>query len=240
MSNSMVKIDVHLTFHIKTTSVQMNPGDLPRIFAYIDGILREIGSIPLIVGGISDHVHILASLPPSMTISELARIMKANSSRWIKTLSPVYSTFTWRTGYRAFSVSPSLLDKTFLYIKNQECHHRTKTFQDEYKAFLAAYKILYDEKYLVNDWSRNGCIIHGYLPYPWVFTHGCILAPLRGSDINPNIEKFLPCCFTCLYKITDCLCSSKITSMIKPSRWNAVVGQKRCEYCTITKKCSFP
>ncbi len=151
MSNSMVKIDVHLIFHIKTTSVQMASGDLPRIFAFIGGILKENGSIPIIVGGISDHVHILASLPACMTISELARITKANSSRWIKTLSPVYSTFAWQNGYGAFSVSPSILDKTIHYIKNQEQHHRTKTFQDEYKAFLEAYKIPYDEKYLFND-----------------------------------------------------------------------------------------
>ena len=129
----------------------MASGDLPRIFAFIGGILKEIGSIPLIVGGISDHVHTLASLPPLMTISELARNTKANSSRWIKTLSPVYSTFAWQNGYGAFSVSPSLLDKTIHYIKTQEQHHRTKTFQDEYKAFLEAYKIPYNEKYLFND-----------------------------------------------------------------------------------------
>jgi REP element-mobilizing transposase RayT len=151
MANSMVKIDVHFIFHIKTTSVPMAPGDLPQIFAYIGGTLKEFGSIPLIVGGISDHVHLLASLPASMTISEMARITKANSSRWIKTLSPAYSKFAWQNGYGAFSVSPSLLDKTILYIKNQERHHRTKSFQDEYKAFLEAYQIPYDEKYIFND-----------------------------------------------------------------------------------------
>ena len=63
MANSMVKIDVHLIFHIKSTSVQMNTGDLQQIFAYIGGVLKEYGSIPFIVGGITDHVHILSSLP---------------------------------------------------------------------------------------------------------------------------------------------------------------------------------
>ena len=129
----------------------MNTDDLPQIFAYIGGVLKEYGSIPFIVGGITDHVHILSSLPPNMTISEMARITKANSSRWIKSLSPAYSKFAWQNGYGAFSVSPSLLDKTILYIKNQERHHRVQTFQDEYKAFLEAYKIQYDEKYLFND-----------------------------------------------------------------------------------------
>ena len=151
MANSMIRIDVHLIFHIKSSSVQMRPGDLSRIFAYIGGIVKDIGSIPIIVGGISDHIHALVALHASMTISELAKTTKAKSSRWIKTLSPYYSTFAWQDGYGAFSVSPSILDKTINYIKNQERHHRTKSFQDEYKAFLEAYKIPYDEKYIFND-----------------------------------------------------------------------------------------
>ena len=151
MANSMIRIDVHLIFHIKSTSVRMQRSDLPRIFAYIGGILKDIGSIPIIIGGMPDHIHVLWALPSNMTISELARTTKAKSSRWIKTLSPYYSTFAWQDGYGAFSVSPSILDKTINYIKNQERHHRTKSFQDEYKAFLEAYKIPYDEKYIFND-----------------------------------------------------------------------------------------
>lgn len=147
----MVKIDVHLIFHIKSTSVQMQPGDLPRIFAYIGGILKEIGCIPLIVGGVSDHIHILVTLPSEMTISELARTVKAKSSKWIKTLSPYYHEFAWQSGYGAFSVSPSILDKTIRYIMDQPIHHQKESFHDEYKAFLEAYKIPYDEKYIFND-----------------------------------------------------------------------------------------
>ncbi|MBP5671095.1 MAG: transposase [Victivallales bacterium] len=151
MANSMIKIDVHLIFHIKSTSVQMQQCDLPQIFSYIGGILRDIGSIPIIIGGIPDHIHTLVALPSNMTISELVRTTKAKSSKWIKTLSPYYSMFAWQDGYGAFSVSPSILDKTINYIKNQENHHRTKSFQEEYMAFLKAYKIPYDEKYIFND-----------------------------------------------------------------------------------------
>ncbi len=151
MANSMIKIDVHLIFHIKSTSVQMQQCDLPQIFAYIGGILKDIGSIPIIVGGIPDHIHTLVALPSNMTISELVRTTKAKSSKWIKTLSPYYSMFAWQDGYGAFSVSPSILDKTINYIKDQENHHRTKSFQEEYMAFLKAYKIPYDEKYIFND-----------------------------------------------------------------------------------------
>ena len=151
MANSMVKIDVHLIFHIKSTSVQMHPADLSRIFEYIGGTVRALGGIPIIVGGVSDHVHILMSLPTTKTISDMARMLKANSSKWIKTLSPIYATFAWQDGYGAFSVSPSSLSQTIEYIKRQEQHHQGKSFSDEYKALLEEYQISYDAKYLFND-----------------------------------------------------------------------------------------
>ncbi len=147
----MVKIDVHLIFHIKSTSVPMLSEDLPRIFAYIGGILKELGSLPMIIGGVTDHIHILTSLPKTITLADLVRIVKTNSSKWIKTISPGYSMFAWQDGYGAFSVSPSILDKTREYIANQENHHRKTSFQTEYKAFLNAYNIQFDEKYLFND-----------------------------------------------------------------------------------------
>jgi REP element-mobilizing transposase RayT len=151
MANTMVKNYMHLIFHIKSTSVQMQQSDLPRIFAYIGGIIKDLGGIPFIVGGMPDHVHLLATLPKNMTLIDLARITKSKSSKWIKTLSPYYSTFAWQDGYGAFSVSPSILEKTVEYIKNQECHHQRKSFQEEYKAILKAYHIPYDERYLFND-----------------------------------------------------------------------------------------
>ena len=151
MANTMVKNYMHLIFHIKSTSIQMQQNDLPRIFAYIGGIIKELDGIPFIVGGMPDHVHLLTTLPKNMTLIDLARITKAKSSRWIKTLSPYYSKFAWQDGYGAFSVSPSILEKTVDYIKNQERHHQRKSFQDEYKAILKAYHIPYDERYLFND-----------------------------------------------------------------------------------------
>ena len=151
MANTMVKIYLHIIFHIKSTSVQMHPNDLSRIFAYIGGILGELGAIPMIVGGVSDHVHLLTSLPKNVALCDLMRTVKANSSRWIKSLSPAYATFAWQDGYGAFSVSPSILEKTVQYIRNQEAHHQRTSFSDEYKALLEAYMISYDEKYIFND-----------------------------------------------------------------------------------------
>ena len=151
MANTMVKIDVHLVFHIKSTSVQMHPTDLPRIFEYIGGTLKELGCIPIIVGGVSDHIHILTSIAKTITLSGMMRAIKAGSSKWIKSLSSAYATFAWQDGYGAFSVSPSIRDKVVDYIRNQARHHQRISFADEYKALLDAYQIPYDEKFLFND-----------------------------------------------------------------------------------------
>ncbi|MBR4221374.1 MAG: transposase, partial [Victivallales bacterium] len=105
MASSLIKIYVHGIFHVKSTSVQMDREDLPRIFEYIGGILKGIGAIPITVGGISDHIHLLSSLPSTMSIADMMRIVKAKSSKWIKSLSSAYAAFAWQDGYAAFSVS---------------------------------------------------------------------------------------------------------------------------------------
>ena len=151
MANSMVKINVHSIFHIKLTSVQMDAHDLPRIFEYIGGILKNLGAIPFVVGGVSNHVHFLSTLPSTISMAEMMRTVKAKSSKWIKSLSPAYATFAWQDGYAAFSVSASVLERTIDYIRNQEEHHQMKTYVDELKTLLDAYQISYDEKFIFND-----------------------------------------------------------------------------------------
>jgi REP element-mobilizing transposase RayT len=147
MASSLVKIDIHLVFHVKSTGIPMRKEDLPRIFQYIGGVIKGMDGIPIVVGGIEDHIHILASLPKTMALTDFVRNIKANSSKWIKTLDCYYTPFCWQDGYGAFSVSPSLLDKTINYIRKQEEHHRKRSFHDEYKSFLERYNISYDEKY---------------------------------------------------------------------------------------------
>ena len=146
----MVKIDVHVIFHIRYTSVEIYEDDLPRVFKYVGGILNGLGSIPIIVGGVSDHLHLLSSLPSQMAIADLVRITKAKSSKWIKGISPAYAAFAWQDGYGAFSVSPSILGKTISYIENQKYHHRRMSFAEELKALLEAYHVPHDDKSIVN------------------------------------------------------------------------------------------
>ena len=151
MASSLAKIDVHLIFHIKTTGVDLRNEDLPRIFHYIGGIIKGKDGTPIEIGGTYNHVHILTSLPKSMALTDFIKEIKANSSKWIKQLDAHYSQFAWQDGYGAFSVSPSLLDKTIQYIRNQEEHHKKRSFNEEYRLFLDAYGIDYDERYAFSD-----------------------------------------------------------------------------------------
>ena len=148
MANSLVKIDVHLVFHVKSRGTLMRKDDLSRVFQYIGGTIKGMNGVAFEVGGICDHIHILASVPKTMALVDFVRNIKANSSRWIKQIDPYYAHFCWQDGYGAFSVSPSLLKRTVRYIQGQEEHHKNKTFQEEYKLFLERHGIQYDERYL--------------------------------------------------------------------------------------------
>lgn len=151
MGSSLVKIVAHIIFHVKTTSPIIATDDLEPLFKYINGIITNIGGVLVQIGGVSDHIHILSTLPKNMSISEFVKTIKVDSSKWMKTVDRKYQTFSWQSGYGAFSVSPSVIIKTTEYIRNQMEHHRVKTFQEEYKMFLDAYGIEHDERYVFSD-----------------------------------------------------------------------------------------
>jgi REP element-mobilizing transposase RayT len=148
MANTYVNNIVHIVFHIKSKGSPILDADLDHIHKYIGGITKNIGGTLIAIGGMPDHVHLLTSLPKTMALADFVKTIKANSSRWIKELNPYYSSFSWQDGYGAFSVSASVIPKVVNYIRNQEIHHKQQTAKDEYKAFLNACGIDYDEKYL--------------------------------------------------------------------------------------------
>ena len=129
----------------------MRENEIPLIHKYIGGIIRNLQSTPICIGGINDHVHILCTLPKTTSLSDFVRDIKANSSRWIKSIDQYYAGFEWQNGYAAFSVSPSIINKTTNYIKSQVEHHRKVSFADEYKAFLSAYDIEFNPDFLLSD-----------------------------------------------------------------------------------------
>ena len=119
-----------------------------RLYSYIGGVLQNKHAKLLCAGGMSDHIHLYISLPSTITLAETVNVIKANSSRWIHQNFPKLSTFAWQSGYGAFSVSKSSESRLIEYIKNQESHHRGRSFQKEYLEFLVRYSIEYDERYL--------------------------------------------------------------------------------------------
>ena len=151
MPQSLSKIYLHIVFHIKTTSPQIDEAHLERVHSYIGQLVNSTGCSVIRVGGIGDHVHVLCLLSRNETVSHLVEEIKRNSSRWIKTLGQEYEGFAWQGGYAVFSVSESVINKTIEYIVNQKEHHKKLSFKEEYIQFLKLYNIEYDERYVFED-----------------------------------------------------------------------------------------
>jgi REP element-mobilizing transposase RayT len=151
MAQSLSKLYVHIIFHIKNTNCQIRKQDKAELFAYIGAIIKDNESIPILINGIEDHVHILCVLSKNISLAKLIEEIKKHSSRWIKTKDRHYNEFSWQGGYSGFSVSPSLHDKTKNYIEKQEEHHHKMSFKEEYVLFLKEYGIEYNEQYLWTD-----------------------------------------------------------------------------------------
>ena len=125
-----------------------------EVFKYISGIISAKGQKPIIVNGVADHVHIFVGLKPSMSISDLIRDVKNNSSNFINNKKFIKGAFSWQEGYGAFSYSHSQIGDVYSYIENQEAHHHKRTFREEYIDFLQKFDIAYNEKYLF-DWVND-------------------------------------------------------------------------------------
>ncbi len=148
MPQSLSKLFIHLVFHIKNQKTTIGKEVKPDLYAYMGAVIKDNDSIPIIINGTKDHVHVLCVLSKTITVAKLTEEIKRHSSRWIKTRGNIYKEFAWQGGYAAFSVSPSLHDKTRHYIMNQEKHHKKMTFKEELVLFLKEYGVDYNVKYL--------------------------------------------------------------------------------------------
>jgi len=151
MSQSLSKLFIHIVFHIGNSSVKIKKEIEKELYAYIGSIIKDNESIPIIINGVEDHVHILCVMSKNISLSKLVEEIKRHSSRWIKTKDISYKKFAWQGGYGGFSVSASLHDKTKKYIEKQEEHHKKMTFKEEYLLFIKEYGLDYDERYLWSD-----------------------------------------------------------------------------------------
>ena len=150
MAQSLSKLFVHIVFHVKNKSNGIRFEEKSELYAYMASIIKDNESIPILINGVEDHVHILCVISKNIVLAKLVEGIKRHSSRWIKTKGRYYDKFAWQEGYGGFS-SPSLHDKTKEYISNQEEHHKKSSFKEEYLRFLEEYGIEYNEEYLWKD-----------------------------------------------------------------------------------------
>jgi putative transposase len=148
MSRTYTCLHYHCVFSTKNRQKVLCPEIESRVWSYLGGIARENKMLPLRIGGFDDHLHLLLSIPPVLSISKALQLIKGGASIWIKGTFPELRGFSWQDGYGAFTVSKSQLPEIDRYIQNQREHHRTKSFQEEYLAFLERHGIEYDERYL--------------------------------------------------------------------------------------------
>ena len=146
MGNSFTNINIHIIFRTKSSGLPIREEDLAEMFQYIGGIIRSLSGVAYMVGGRPDHIHILTSLPVAITVSELVRTIKSNSSKWIKDKHPAYQHFAWQEGYGAFSVSESNKQVVIDYISRQKAHHQKLTAQDEILIFMKKNGYTYESK----------------------------------------------------------------------------------------------
>lgn len=148
MAGTYSQLYIHVVFSVKCRENLLAPKWRSDIHKYIAGIIRNKGHKPIIVGGVADHVHIFFGLRPVMSISDLVRDVKNNSSKYINDQKLVNGRFSWQEGYGAFSYSNAQVETIYNYIKNQEIHHNKKKFREEYVELLKDFCIDYDEKFL--------------------------------------------------------------------------------------------
>jgi putative transposase len=148
MGHTFANLLVHVIFSTKGRAPMLDENLRVRLFPYMGGIVRDLQSTALIINGPSDHVHLLLTLSAIHSIADVMRVVKANSSKWVHEHWPSRSDFAWQAGYGAFSVSESNSERVKQYIADQEVHHRTVTFQEEFVAFLKRHRIAYDGRYI--------------------------------------------------------------------------------------------
>ena len=148
MANTYTSLHYHVIFSTKNREPWIRQEIEQRVWSYLGGIARENDMKALLIGGIENHLHLLLGLLPNLTVSKSLQLIKGGSSGWMKETFPGMFGFGWQDGYAAFSVSKSQIPEIEVYIRNQREHHRQKTFEEEYRAFLDRHKIDYKEEYL--------------------------------------------------------------------------------------------
>lgn len=147
MLSTHLSLHYHLVFSTKNRIPVISKEWRERLHSYMGGIVKGIDGVPLVIGGIEDHVHLLVGLRATHRLDYVLRDIKADSSSWVRNVIG-RKNFEWQSGYLGITVSPSQIERVRSYVLNQERHHRRKSFQEEYLELLKLSAIEYDERYI--------------------------------------------------------------------------------------------
>jgi REP element-mobilizing transposase RayT len=151
MPNTYAQIYVHLVFAVALRDAMISQEWESELYKYIGGIIHNHKHKMLAINGMPDHIHIIVSLNPDESISDLVKNIKQYSSLWIKNEHKCRCRFAWQKGYGAFSYGQSQIEAVETYIANQKAHHRKKKFIDEYRLMLELFHIGFDERYILTE-----------------------------------------------------------------------------------------
>ena len=148
MPQSIARIHIHLIFSTKNREPLLHDSIRDSLHRYLATVLQNLGCPPVLINSVNDHVHILFELGRTVAVSQAVEEVKTASSKWVKTQGAEFVRFAWQAGYGAFAVSESNVEAERKYIVGQPEHHRKKSFQEEYRAFLEKHRVAFDEEYV--------------------------------------------------------------------------------------------
>ena len=155
MANTYTQIHIQAVFSVQNRQCIISDSWKNELYKYITGIIKNNKHKPLAINGMPDHIHILFGLRPAQSISDLLQDIKGSSSKWINEKKFVKRKFSWQEGYGAFSYRKSDIPQIINYIRNQQEHHRRKSFTEEYLELLKEFNIDYDERYIFKPVEVN-------------------------------------------------------------------------------------
>ncbi|MCX5661987.1 MAG: IS200/IS605 family transposase [Planctomycetota bacterium] len=148
MPQSLARLYTHLVFSTKHREPTLPDSSREPLHRYLAVVLQDLHCPPILINSVEDHIHLLFDLGRTVAIATAVEKIKTSSSKWMKSDGPQNPDFAWQSGYAAFSVSVSMVDTVHAYIANQAVHHRTQSFQDEYRKLLEHHGVEFDEQYV--------------------------------------------------------------------------------------------
>ena len=151
MANTYHQLYIQTVFPVKFRKALIHPKWKPELQAVMGNLINESGCKTLIVNGMEDHMHCFMGIKPSVRVSDVMKLVKARSSKWINESRYLASRFEWQKGFGCFSYSHSHVDAVYHYIRKQEKHHQRVSFRDEYISMLKKFGVNYDDRYIFEE-----------------------------------------------------------------------------------------